>query len=121
MPLLNSKTKSLWSERVLVVLPDEHPLTAREVVYWTDLRDETIILSKYDPGREIEDLLVAKLVSPDDRPKIERHDISRGVVKSHVTMNVGISHLLESDIGANLPGLMYRAQRHGAGPSRCVD
>ncbi len=118
MPLLNSKTKSLWSERVLVVLPEDHPLTAREVVYWTDLRDETIILSQYDPGREIEDLLVSKLVLPDDRPKIERHDISRGVVKSLVTMKVGISLVLESDIGANFSGLVYHELRDGAGPSR---
>src|SRR5262249_33223780 len=33
MPLLNSKTKSLWSERVLVVLPEDHPVTVQEVVY----------------------------------------------------------------------------------------
>jgi DNA-binding transcriptional LysR family regulator len=94
----NTKIKSLWNERVVVVLPAEHPLARREVVYWTDLRDETVILSHYDPGREIEDLLVSKLVSPDDRPKIERHDISRGTVKSLVTMNIGISLVLESDI-----------------------
>jgi DNA-binding transcriptional LysR family regulator len=118
MPLPNSKTQALWSERVLVVLPEDHPLTAQEVVYWTDLREETIILSEYDPGREIEDLLVSKLVSPDDRPKIERHDISRGVVKSLVTMKMGISLVLESDIGANFSGLMYRELRDGAGPSR---
>jgi DNA-binding transcriptional LysR family regulator len=117
VPLPNSKTKPLWSERVFIVLPEDHPLTAREVVYWTDLRDETIILSQYDPGREIEDLLVSKLVSPDDRPKIERHDISRGVVKSLVTMRLGTSLVLESDVGANFSGLVYRELRDGTGPS----
>jgi DNA-binding transcriptional LysR family regulator len=109
--------KPLWNERVLVVLPAEHALAEREVIYWTDLRDETVILSHYDPGREIEDLLVSKLVSPDDRPKIERHDISRGIVKSLVTMKVGISLVLESDAGATLSGLVYRELRDGSGPS----
>ena len=113
----NTSRKSLWNERVLVVLPAEHPLAQREVVYWTDLRDETVILSYYDPGREVEDLLVSKLVSPDDRPKIERHDISRGTVKSLVTMKVGISLVLESDTGATLSGLAYRELRDGSGPS----
>jgi DNA-binding transcriptional LysR family regulator len=113
----NVSRKALWNERVLVVLPAEHPLAEREVIYWTDLRDETVILSHYDPGREIEDLLVSKLVSPDDRPKIERHDISRGVVKSLVTMKVGISLVLESDAGATLSGLVYRELRDGSGPS----
>lgn len=117
IPLPNSKTKSLWSERVFIVLPENHPLAAREVVYWTDLRHQTIILSDYDPGREIESLLVSKLASADDRPKIERHDISRGVVKSLVTMKVGVSLVLESDVGANFSGLVYRELRDGTGPS----
>lgn len=112
-----TRAKLLWNERVLAVLPVEHPLATREVVYWTDMRDETIILSHYDPGREIEDLLISKLVSPDDRPKIERHDISRGTVKSLVTMKVGISLVLESDAGATLSGLAYRELRDGSGPS----
>jgi DNA-binding transcriptional LysR family regulator len=116
-PFQSTSRKTLWNERVLVVLPAEHPLAEREVIYWTDLRDETVILSHYDPGREIEDLLVSKLVSPDDRPKIERHDISRGIVKSLVTMKVGISLVLESDAGATLSGLVYRELRDGSGPS----
>lgn len=113
----NTSRKSLWNERVLVVLPAEHALAERETVYWTDLRDETVILSHYDPGREIEDLLVSKLVSPDDRPKIARHDISRGTVKSLVAMKVGISLVLESDVGATLSDIVYRELRDGSGPS----
>jgi hypothetical protein len=50
--------------------------------YWTDLRNKTVLLSQYDPSREIEDLLVSKFVLPEGRPKIEHHDISRGVIKS---------------------------------------
>lgn len=117
MPAPNSQIRPLWNERVLVVLPAEHTLASRDIVYWTDLRGQTVILSEYDPGREIEDLLVSKLVSPEDRPKIERHDISRGVVKSFVTMNFGISLVLESDIGANFSGLVFRELRDGTGPS----
>ncbi|WP_312015637.1 LysR family transcriptional regulator [Bradyrhizobium liaoningense] len=117
LPSPSSNAKPLWNERVFAVLPAEHSLAAREAVYWTDLRDETIILSQYDPGQEIEDLLVSKLVSPVERPKIERHDVSRGVVKSLVTMKAGISLVLESDIGANFSGLVYREIRDGTGPS----
>lgn len=115
-----TKTRPLWIERVFVVLSEDHPLAAQEVVYWTDLRNQTIILSHYDPGREIEDLLLSKLATPDGRPKIERHDISRGVVKSFVTMKLGISLVLESDLGANFAGLVYRELRDGIGPSVLV-
>jgi len=115
---LDSKTTPLWSERILAVLPSEHPLAAREVIYWTDLRNQTVLLSHYDPGRELEDLLNAKLISPDDRPRIERHDVSRGVIKSLIAVGFGISLVLESDIGANFSGLVYRELRDGTGSSR---
>lgn len=117
LPSPNSSTRPLWNESVLAVMRAEHPLAKQEVVYWTDLRNETIILSQYDPGREIEDLLVSKLVTLEDRPRIERHDISRGVVKSLVTMKVGVSLVLESELGVTFPGLVYREVRDGTGPS----
>jgi DNA-binding transcriptional LysR family regulator len=118
LPLIGSKGMPLWSERVLVALLEDHPLASRDVIYWTDLRSETVLLSQYDPGRELEDLLLSKLVSPEDRPKIARHDVSRGIIKSLISAGLGVSLVTESDIGANFSGLTYRELRDGAGPSR---
>lgn len=112
------KTNSLWSERILVALPKDHPLASREAIYWTDLRDQVLLLSHYDPGLEFETLLNAKLADAHDHPRIERHDVSRGVIKSLVSMGVGISLVLESDIGASFAGLVYKEVRDGVGPSR---
>jgi hypothetical protein len=28
----------------------------RDAMYWTDLRDQAVLLSQYDPGRELEEL-----------------------------------------------------------------
>ncbi|MDU6747586.1 MAG: LysR family transcriptional regulator [Bradyrhizobium sp.] len=117
-PSFYSKVMRLWSERILVVLPESHALAAQDVVYWTDLQDQTILLSQYDPGRELEGLLTTKPTSTSDRLRIERHDVSRGVLKSLVAMGLGLSLVLESDIGANFPGLTYREVRDGTGPSR---
>ena len=108
----------LWSERVLVALPENHSLADRDTIYWTDLRSKIVLLSQYDPGRELEDLLMSKLVSPEDRPKIERHDVSRAIIKSLVSVGFGISLVTESDIGASFSGLIYRDLRDGAGASR---
>ncbi|WP_347338739.1 LysR substrate-binding domain-containing protein [Bradyrhizobium zhanjiangense] len=85
-PLLCCKGMPLWSERVMVTLPHDHPLAGRETVCWTDLRGETVLLSRYDPGSELEELLVSKLGLPQERPKIERHDVSRGVITSLIRM-----------------------------------
>ncbi|WP_084305775.1 LysR family transcriptional regulator [Bradyrhizobium sp. ARR65] len=118
LPLFDSKAMSLWSERLLVVLSRDHPLAAQETVYWTDLRGETVLLSHYDPGRELEDLLVSKLVSARDRPKIEHHELSRDNIRSLISMQGGVSLVLESDTGANFAGLIYRELRDGTGASR---
>ncbi|MFB9266592.1 LysR family transcriptional regulator [Bradyrhizobium erythrophlei] len=118
LPYSDGKTLSLWSEQILVSLPKDHALTARDVVYWTDLRPETVLLSTQDPGRELEDLLISKLLSPEERPKIQRHDVSRGIVKSLISMGLGISLVMESDIGASFAGLIYRELQDGTGPSR---
>ncbi len=118
LPSKDTRSLLLWSERILISLPQDHCLAAREIVYWTDLRNEKILLSEYDPGRELEDLLISKLVLPDDRPKVERHDVSRGIIKSLTSMGMGLSLVMESDIGASFAGLVYRELQDGAGPSR---
>ena len=118
LPLQGTQSMSLWSERILLALLEEHPLARQEVIYWTDLRRETVLLSQYDPGRELEDLLMSKLVSPEDRPKIARHDVSRGIIKSLIAAGFGVSFVTESDVGVNFSGLTYRELRDGTGPSR---
>jgi DNA-binding transcriptional LysR family regulator len=116
-PLPESQTLSLWSERILVALSEDHPLTTREVVLWTDLRNQKVLLSQYDPGHELEDVLISKLPLPSDRPQIERHDVSRGIIKSLISMRLGISLVVESDIGASSAGLVYRELSDGIQPS----
>jgi DNA-binding transcriptional LysR family regulator len=61
--------------------------------------------------------LVSKLTSPEDRPKIKRHNVSRCNIKSLISMKIGISMVLESDIGDDFSGLVYRELRDGGGPS----
>jgi DNA-binding transcriptional LysR family regulator len=117
-PLLDSKAVSLWSERIVVALPAGHRLTFNETIYWTDLRGETLLMTRHDPGPEIQDLLAAKFASPDDRPRIVHHDVSRGNIKSLVGAGFGVSLMTESCIGANFTGLVYREARDGTGQIR---
>lgn len=118
VPLAESAVLPLWSERILVALPETHSLASRNSIYWTDLRTETMLLTQCDPGRELENLLMAKLVSPSDRPKINRQNVSRGIIKSLIGAGFGVSLVTESDVGASFAGLTYREVRDGAGPSR---
>lgn len=117
-PSSDSQRLSIWSERIMILLPKDHFLSKYEEIHWTDLRNETVLLSQYDPGTDIEDLLISNLVAEDKRPRIERHDVSRSIVKSLISMGFGVSLVMESDVGANFAGLTYREIQDGTGPSR---
>lgn len=104
----------LRSERVIVVFK-RIVLTGTEITHWTDLRGEIVLLSHYDPGRVFEDLLVSKIVLPEDRPKVAHRGVSRGIIKSLIDMRAGIRLVLESDIGASFAELVYL--RDGTGPA----
>lgn len=110
--------KSLWSDRIMVALPREHPLATREFVYWTDLKHEQFLLSQRDPGPEIQDVLVNKLTSPGDRPRIKPIKAHREHILSMVAGNRGVALVCECAIGIALQGIVFREVRDGNGPTR---
>ena len=109
---------SLWSDRIMVALPKDHPLAARDFVYWTDLKSERFLMSSRDPGPEIQDLLINKLTSPGDRPVIKLVNANRESILSVVGGDRGICLTCESSIGNTMPGVVYREVRDGNGPTR---
>jgi DNA-binding transcriptional LysR family regulator len=109
---------SLWSERIMVALPKDHPLAVRDFVYWTDLKSERFLMSRRDPGPEIQDLLINKLTSPGYRPLIKPINAHREHILSMVDGNRGIALTCESSTGYVLPGAVFREVRDGNGPTR---
>jgi DNA-binding transcriptional LysR family regulator len=109
---------SLWSERIMVAFPKNHPLAAREFVYWTDLKNERFLMSRRDPGPEIQDVLINKLTSPGDRPCIKTINAHREDILSVVDGNRGITLTCESSTGNILPRVLFREVRDGNGPTR---
>jgi DNA-binding transcriptional LysR family regulator len=63
-------------------------------------------------------MVVAKLASPAERPKMVRHDISRESIKSLVGAGFGIGLTIEASLGANFAGVIHREVRDGTGPTR---
>jgi DNA-binding transcriptional LysR family regulator len=116
--LPHTKSMWLWSERILVVLPDGHRLAANESVHWIDLKGEALLLSRRDPAHKIHDMVVARLASPADRPKMVRYDISRESIKSLVGAGFGIGLTIEASLGANFAGVIHREVRDGTVPAR---
>jgi len=113
-----SRSMTLWSERILVALPEDHPLAANEIINWTDLKRERFLLGERDPGPEIQDMLVAKLSSPGDLLNIVRHDVSPENIKSLVGAARGVSLMYEAGLGASYAGVVYREAHDVNGSTR---
>ena len=64
VPEPDLKHQTLWSDRIIVVFPEAHPLTTMEQIVFSDLLRETIVLSTSDPGPQIHKLLTAKIGTP---------------------------------------------------------
>jgi DNA-binding transcriptional LysR family regulator len=118
LPSMKCKSQALWSERILIAMPENHRLANREIIYWTDLRGETVLMSRYDPYWEFENLVNSKLLALEDRPTIEHHDVSRSILKSLISMKFGLGLMLESDIGVKVPSIVYRELQDGSGAAR---
>jgi DNA-binding transcriptional LysR family regulator len=116
-PFEGSKSVALWSERILIALPDDHPLAAKETVNWTDLGSEVVLLSNRDAGPELQNMLMAKLMLSGNRPNISRHDVSRAGLMGLIGARLGVSLVTEAAVGAKLNGLVYRELRDGSGPA----
>lgn len=108
---------SLWTERIIVALPERHPLAERDAVTWRQLADERLILPLDGPGQELEGLLAAKLNG--DKPKRMLHQES-GLDRllSLVSTGYGVLLMLEGGAGLRHEGVVYREIQEDAEPTR---
>lgn len=107
---------AFWSERVLVALPAFHPLAEQESVRWTDLRDETFLLTVEDPGPEIRDMVVGRLATFGVQPRIRMRAVSREWIMSILgggREGLGVTITYEGASGARYPDVVLR-EVHGA-------
>ncbi|ALR20913.1 LysR family transcriptional regulator [Sphingobium baderi] len=112
------KRRSLWSERVLVALPEHHPLAEVERVHWHDLRRQTFVLGTQDPGPDLMRLLRARLAEPGYEPDIEVQDISRENVVAMVSAGRFLTLVSESALGFHHPGSVFREVHEPTGQAR---
>lgn len=108
---------SLWSERIVVALSSRHPLSNSEVVDWSDLKDETFLLSQWDPGSDLRNLILKRLAAPGASPKIETWDASNEKVLGMVEAGLHVSIHFESWTSLAYTGVRFRELRDASGPS----
>lgn len=107
----------LWSERIIAALPAGHRLTSNDMIYWTDLKGESFLLSRRDPGPDLRNMIVQKLAAPGEAPDIAIWDVSSESILAMLEGGRRISVHCESYAGLAYPGVVYREVRDASGPS----
>lgn len=114
------ETTRLWSERVFLVLPSEHPLCAKEQVEWTDLVSHSFMVSDAAPGQEIHDYLVQRLAELGHHPEIVPQFIGRDNLLALVSMGHSLTVTSEASTALQIPGVSYRPIRNEVLPFSAV-
>lgn len=102
------ETDQLWSERVFVVLPCDHPHCGKRELNWHDLAGERFIVSDSAPGPEIHDYLVQRLADLGHHPEIHAQCVGRDNLLSLVAVGRGLTLTSEATTVAQIPGITYR-------------
>lgn len=111
-------SRPVWSERILVAMPESHPLTERDRIHWPDLAGERFLLTERDPGPETRNMLLSKLWMPGFTPEIEMDDVGRETVLSAIALGGHISIVAESALGIQIPGVDFREVHETNGHTR---
>lgn len=117
IPRWNGRSLSVWSERIVVALPEGHPLNNQDPVHWRALKQESLLLPQRGAGPEILKLLVHKLACPGPC-RLLRHDVSLDCLLTLVAAGWGIVLALEGATGATYPGIVFREVHDDNGPTR---
>src|SRR4051794_5595005 len=107
--------RSLWRERIFVLLSKDHTLAARKRVCWGDLADQTILLNASEQGSDLQNLLKSRLLMWDIADNVQWHDASRPLIHGLVNIGLGLSFALESDIKCVGSDVVYRELHDNAG------
>lgn len=113
----DGKTLTVWSERVVTALPEDHPLSNHNSIYWADLKNKTILLPQRGPGPELLQLLYSRLGST-EAFRLLRHDVSADRLLSLVGAGMGLVLAFEGATGAIYPGVTFRELHDAGGPTR---
>lgn len=111
------RSLNVWSERVIVALPEQHVLVERDPIQWKDLMDAKLLLPQRGPGVELAELLVAKLGFA-ERCNMARHDVALDRLLTLVGAGCGVLLALEGATGVNYPGVIFREIYDAGGPAR---
>lgn len=100
--------RPLWSERLMLALPEGHELINFEVIHWPDLRREVFVIPSQCGGPVIANLLSNRLAAHGYNAGILLQETAQENILGMVSFGKFISIVGESALGVTRPGLVFR-------------
>ena len=107
-PAGDCHSKSLWTEALLVALPERHPLAGAESVRWPELAGEPFLARGGGAGPQVHDHIVLRLAGNWSQPQIQRFDVAHDTLMSMVAQGYGITLTSEAAAQVSFPGVVFR-------------
>ena len=113
----DDRTLPLWSERIIIALQANHPLSKKTVIRWQDLAGEMLLIPQNGSGPELERLLITKRGDYDPR-HLSYQDSGLDRLLSLVAAGYGGLLMLEGATGLQYEGVTNHEVHDEEGPSR---
>lgn len=116
IPRERCESLTLWSERVIVAVPEQHRLAKESFVHWTDLVDEALLTSRLDFGLELAKIMAAH-AGGGSMLQLEDHPADGDALLSLVAAGRGLVLQSAGTLRAERTGLVYLEVHEETGTS----
>lgn len=105
--LPDCRSRRVWTEQLVVALPDRHPLAEQEHISWADLANETFLVRPGGSGPQVHDHILLRLSGRWPAPSILRVGVERASLLSMVGQGFGITLLGAASILSPVVGVRF--------------
>lgn len=98
----------LWAEAVYVALPRFNPLAASVALRWDQLANAQFIVTKMEPGPEIDDFVIVHLAALGRSPLLRTRAVRREGLLALVGLGQGITLVGTAETAVAYPDVVFR-------------
>lgn len=99
---------TLWSERLILAIPEGHELAEKDEIRWSDLLDQSLIETDRFGDEGIGIRMRRRLEEAGSDPAIRSHRVGSDNLMSLVAMGWGLAFTTEAMSATQIPGIAYR-------------
>ncbi len=110
--------RALWSERLMLALPQDHPLADVAQIYWNDLRSEAFDIPNLGGGPTISEIISRRLSALGHTANIALQEATQENILGLVSLGKSVTLVTESALGITRPALVFRQIEEPNGSAR---